>query len=155
MRSNRKGCSLEHVFYFGKTSEISDRHSNYTFTYYSFTVFLGDFFVTHDFVRVFLVDTKTDNYKSGQWTTFSASSPETSVYTLIQNLVKNIVVNVFEESPHNLTNFPIMFKSWKGSGNDHEIPKITYNKFLKELETACVVTWVKSCSFCYSLSVKG
>ena len=26
---------------------------------------LGDFIVTHDFVRVFLVDTKTDNYKLG------------------------------------------------------------------------------------------
>ena len=26
---------------------------------------LGDFIVTHDFVRVFLVDTKTDNHKSG------------------------------------------------------------------------------------------
>ena len=34
MRSNMKGRSLERVFYFGKTSEISDRHSNYTFTYY-------------------------------------------------------------------------------------------------------------------------
>jgi hypothetical protein len=32
-----KGCSLERVFYFEKTSEISDRHSNYTFTYYSGT----------------------------------------------------------------------------------------------------------------------
>jgi hypothetical protein len=46
---------------------------------------LGDFIVTHDFVRVFLVDTKTNNCKSGQWATFSASSTETSVYTLLQN----------------------------------------------------------------------
>ncbi len=34
---------------------------------------LGDFIVTHDFVRVFLVDTETDNCKSGQWATFSVS----------------------------------------------------------------------------------
>ena len=33
------------------------------------THFLTTLFVTHDFVRVFLVDTKTDNYKSGQWST--------------------------------------------------------------------------------------
>ena len=40
---------------------------------------LGDFIVTHDFARVFLVDTKTDNYKSDQWTTtFSVSPTETS-----------------------------------------------------------------------------
>ena len=44
---------------------------------------LGDFIVTHDFVRVFLVDTKTDNYKSGQWATFSVSPTETSAYTLL------------------------------------------------------------------------
>ena len=42
---------------------------------------LVDFDVTHDFVRVFLVDTKTDNYKSGQWDTFSDSPDETSAYT--------------------------------------------------------------------------
>ena len=42
---------------------------------------LDDFIVTHDFVRVFLVDTKTDNYKSGQWDTFSDSPDETSAYT--------------------------------------------------------------------------
>ena len=54
---------------------------------------LGDFIFTHDFVRVLLVDTKIDNYKSGQWATFSVSPAETSAYTLLQNLVKNMVVN--------------------------------------------------------------
>ena len=39
---------------------------------------LSDFIVTPDFVRVFLVDTKTDNYKSDQWVTFSVSPTETS-----------------------------------------------------------------------------
>ena len=98
---------------------------------------LGDFIVTHDFVRVFLVDTKTDNYKSGQWATFSASPTETSAYTLLQSLIKNIVANASEDLLKNLTSFPIMFKSLNGSVNDYEIPKITYNEFLKELKTAC------------------
>jgi hypothetical protein len=89
----------------------------------------GDFIVTHDFVRVFLVDTKTDNYKSGQWTTFLASSTETSAYTLLQNLVKNILSNASQQSLNNSANFPIMFKSLKGSENEHEIPKITHNEF--------------------------
>ncbi len=48
---------------------------------------LDDFIVTHDFVRVYLVDTKTDNYKSGQWSTFSDSPTETSAYTWFQNLI--------------------------------------------------------------------
>ena len=98
---------------------------------------LGDFIVTHNFVRVFLVDTKTDNCKSGQWATFSVSSSETSAYTLLQNLVKNITANASEQSLNNLANFPIMFKCLQGSENNHEIQKITYNEFLKELKTAC------------------
>jgi hypothetical protein len=98
---------------------------------------LGDFIITHDFVRVFLVDTKTDNYKSGQWATFSASTTETSAYTLLQNLVQNIAANASEELLKNLASFPIMFKSLNGSVNDYEIPKITYNEFLKELKAAC------------------
>ena len=98
---------------------------------------LGDFIITHDFVRVFLVDTKTDNYKSGQWATFSASTTETSAYTLLQNLVKNIAANASEGFLKNLASLPIIFKSLKGSVNDYEIPKITYNEFLKELKAAC------------------
>jgi hypothetical protein len=98
---------------------------------------LDDFIVTHDFVRVSLVDTKTENYKSGQWVTFSASPTETSTYTLFKNLVKNIVVKTCAQSVHNLSNFPIMFKSFERSGNDREIPKITYNEFLKEFKTGC------------------
>ena len=47
------------------------------------------------------------------------------------------MTNVCEHSLHNLANFPIMFKSFQRTGNDHEIPKITYNEFLKELKTAC------------------
>ena len=43
------------------------------------------------------------------------------------------------QSLNNLANFPIMFKSLKDSENDHEIQKITYNEFLKELKTACTV----------------
>jgi hypothetical protein len=57
--------------------------------------------------------------------------------TLFRNLVKTIVVNDPEELLDNLTSFPIMFESLKGSVNDYETPKITYNEFLKELKTEC------------------
>jgi hypothetical protein len=108
---------------------------------------LGDFIVTHEFVRVFLVDTKTDNYKSDQWATFSASPTETSAYTLLQKLVKNIGLNASGESLHNLENFPIMFKSLEWSGKNREIPKITYVEFLKELNTACAAIWLNPALF--------
>ena len=42
---------------------------------------LGDFIVTNDFVRVFLIETKTDSLKSGQWATFAASSRTNSAYS--------------------------------------------------------------------------
>ena len=66
-------------------------------------------------------------------------SIETSAYTLLQNLVKNIVTNASEHLINDLANLSIMFKSFKDPENDHEIPKITYNEFLKELKTACTV----------------
>ena len=40
----------------------------------------GDFIQTGNFVRVFDVDTKTDNSKSGQWATFAVSESPTSAY---------------------------------------------------------------------------
>ena len=98
---------------------------------------IGDLIVIHEFVRVFLVDTKTEKYNSDQWSTFSDSPTETSTYTLLQNLIKNIITNASKQSLHNLAKFPIMFKSLERSGNDSEISKITYNEFLKELKTAC------------------
>ena len=49
------------------------------------------------------------------------------------------MTNVPEELLNNLTSFHIMFKSLKGSANDYETPKITYNEFLKELKTECDV----------------
>ena len=115
------------------------------------------FIVTHDFVRVFLVHTKTDNCKSGQWATFSASSTETSAYTLLQNLVKNILSNAPAQSlnNNNLANFPIMFKSLKGSENEDKIPKITYNEFLKELKTACAAIGLNPSLFATHSSRRG
>jgi hypothetical protein len=47
------------------------------------------------------------------------------------------LVNASEQLLNNLASFPILFKSLKRSANDDEIPKITYNEFLKELKTAC------------------
>jgi hypothetical protein len=40
-----------------------------------------------------------------------------------------------------------MFKSLKGSENEHEIPQITYNEFLKELKTACTAIGLNSALF--------
>jgi hypothetical protein len=40
-----------------------------------------------------------------------------------------------------------MFKSLKGSENENEIPKITYNEFLKELKTACTAIGLNSALF--------
>lgn len=68
---------------------------------------IGDFIVTHEFVRVFLVDTKTDTCKSEQCATFW--------HTLLQKLVREIVPNASEETINNLANFPIMFKSLERS----------------------------------------
>ncbi len=93
----------------------------------------------HDFWRFFLVDTKTDNYESVPWTTFTVSPTKTSAYTSLQNLVKNIVTSTPEEVLNNLACFHIMFKSLKGSVNDYKTTKITYNQFLQELKTGWVV----------------
>ncbi len=70
---------------------------------------------------------------------FFGFTTETSGYTLLQNLVKNILSNVPEQLLNNLANFPILFKSLKGTENEHETPKITYNEFLKDLKTGCTV----------------
>jgi hypothetical protein len=40
-----------------------------------------------------------------------------------------------------------MFKSLKGSENEHEIPKITYHEFLKELKTVCTAIGLNSSHF--------
>jgi hypothetical protein len=40
-----------------------------------------------------------------------------------------------------------MFKSLNGSANDYEIPKITYNEFLKELKASCAVIGLNSTLF--------
>ena len=69
------------VFHVSLAYESTLRWDNFPDT------FLDDFIVTHDFARVFLVDTETNNYKSGQWATISAPPTETSEYTLFQNLV--------------------------------------------------------------------
>ena len=49
--------SQTNVFHVALTYETTLRWDDFTDT------LLGDFIVIHDFVRVFLVDTKTDNYK--------------------------------------------------------------------------------------------
>ncbi len=95
-KMSKKNLLKEHVNqivqYFLQRNTVQDQTNTFLVTlsyettlrwdYFTDTLFV-DFIVTHDFVRVFLVDTKTDHYKSGQWDTFSVSSTKTSVYTLI------------------------------------------------------------------------
>ena len=73
---------------------------------------LGDFIVTNDFVRVFLVETKTDSYKTGQWATFAASLRPTSAYQLYRRLV---VALSDELNPEEIAQWPVMFKGDRGS----------------------------------------
>ena len=65
---------------------------------------LGDFIVTNDFVRVFLVETKTDSYKTGQWATFSASLRPYELY-------RRLVVALSDElNPEEIAQWPVMLK---------------------------------------------
>ena len=99
---------------------------------------LGDFIVTNDFVRVFLIETKTDLCKSGQWATFAASSRTNSAFQLYQKLINSLVQGGL---PHeHIALWPIMFKDNSGSFAQiklSKIPKVTYNDFLRGLKKAC------------------
>ena len=97
----------------------------------------GDFIVTNEFVRVFLIDTKTDTYKVGQWATFAASERPNSAYQLYRRLV----VALNDELSHDqISQWPIMFGSERGSLLQtfvSHMPKITYQDFLKTLKSGC------------------
>jgi hypothetical protein len=72
----------------------------------------GDFIVTNDFVRVFLVDTKTDSMRSGQWATFAASTRSKSAYQLYRTLLSKLSS---ELSPEQIAQWPVMFRGEQGS----------------------------------------
>ena len=97
----------------------------------------GDFIVTNDFVRVFLVDTKTDSYKSGQWATFAVSDRPTSAYQLLQKLMEVMAAHSSQEVRDNMSNMPVMFRTTVGLFVDASSSRINYNEFLAELKTAC------------------
>ena len=97
----------------------------------------GDFIVTNDFVRVFLVDTKMDSYKSGQWATFAVSDRPTSVYQLLQKLMEVMAAHSSQEVRDNMSNMPVMFRTTVGLFVDASSSRINYNEFLAELKTAC------------------
>ena len=97
----------------------------------------GDFIVTHEFVRVFLVDTKTDVYKNGQWATFAVSERPNSAYPLLQRLIRVMTTSSSEEVRVNMANMPVMFRTTIGSFVDASSFKISYNEFLAQLKTAC------------------
>ena len=97
----------------------------------------GDFIVTNDFVRVFLLDTKTDIYRTGQWATFAASLLPNSAYQLYRRLV---VALSDELSSEQILQCPIMFGSEQGQLVQSQVssaPKITYQDFLRILKRGC------------------
>ena len=93
----------------------------------------GDFIVTHDFVRVFLVDTKTDSTRSGQWATFAASTRSKSAYQLYRSLLSKLSS---ELSPEQIAQWPVMFRGEQGSLTGNE-SKMRYQEFLKNLKEVC------------------
>jgi hypothetical protein len=94
---------------------------------------LGDFIVTNDFVRVFLVDTKTDSMKSGQWATFAASTRSNSAYQLYRMLLSELSG---ELSPEQIAQWPLMFRGEQGSRTANE-SKIRCQDFLRSLKQVC------------------
>ena len=97
----------------------------------------GDFIVTNDFVRVFLMETKTDTYKTGQWATFAASLRPNSAYQLYRRLV---VALSDELSIEQVAQWPIMFGSEQGSlvqNFEPSISKLMYQDFLRILKGGC------------------
>lgn len=104
---------------------------------FSDTLF-GDFIQTDNFVRVFVVDTKTDNSKSGQWATFAVSESSTSAYQLAQALKREIQSFASPYIRDNLASFPIMFKSESLKATQHGLIRtVTYNEFFAEIKSAC------------------
>ena len=97
----------------------------------------GDFIVTSEFVRVFLVDTKTDLYKQGQWATFAVSDRPSSAYQLMQYLLQTLMSHSSQEIRDNMSSIPVMFRTPVGSFADVFSSKISYNEFLAQLKTAC------------------
>jgi hypothetical protein len=94
---------------------------------------LGDFIVTKDFVRVFLVDTKTDSMKSGQWATIAASTRSNSAYQLYRKLLSELSG---ELSPEQIAQWPFMLRGEQGSLTANE-SKIRYQDFLRSLKQVC------------------
>jgi len=93
----------------------------------------GDFIVTYNFVRVFLVDIKTDSMKSGQWATFAASTRSNSAYQLYRTLLSKLSS---ELSPEKIAQCPVMFRGEQGSLTANE-SKMRYQEFLKNLKQVC------------------
>ena len=97
----------------------------------------GDFIVTNEFVRVFLVDTKTDTHKTGQWATLVASLRPNSVYQLYRRLVTALSD---ELSPEEVSQWPVMFGLEQGQLAQSSAllaPKIKYQEFLRILKGGC------------------
>ena len=113
----------------------------------------GDFILTNEFVRVFLVNTKTDTYKEGQWTTFAASARQTSAYQLLLKLLQQLSSHL---TANQIMEWPVMFHDVKRPVMSHDnsgtvdstlVAKVSYNDFLSELKTACQAVGLNPASF--------
>ena len=107
----------------------------------------GDFIVTHEFVRVFLVDTKTNVYKNGQWATFAVSERPNSAYQLLQRLIRVMTTSSSKEVRVNMSDMPSMFRTTIGSFVDASSFKISYNEFLTQIEDSKCCCGIGSQSF--------
>ena len=100
----------------------------------------GDFIITDEFVRVFLIDTKTDTSKQGQWATFAASPGPRSAYQLLRKLIgaiQSLPEGKYGDLKAHLPLIPMMFKKTEGPISSILVDKVSYNEFLKTLKDAC------------------
>jgi hypothetical protein len=100
----------------------------------------GDFIITDEFVRVFLINTKTDTSKQGQWATFAASPGPRSAYQLLRKLIgaiQSLPEGKYGDLKAHLPLIPMMFKKTEGPISSILVDKVSYNEFLKTLKDAC------------------
>ena len=107
----------------------------------------GDFIITSDFVRVFLVDTKTDTYKEGHWSTFAVSQRQTSAYQLLLKVSHGLSNCLSGQTKDKLMEIPVMFNHDAGPINPATVTKVTYHEFLLELKNACSSIGLQSTLF--------
>ena len=103
----------------------------------------GDFIITDEFVRVFLIDTKTDissqNKGNGQPLLLPLDHAG-SAYQLLRKLIgaiQSLPEGKYVDLKAHLPLMPMMFKKTEGPISSILVDKVSYNEFLKTLKDAC------------------